>query len=154
VTWQGNRQRYFKTWRSTKLEEGPMLIEGSSPWLRLCRPDSVAKMFSVKTGCFMQKLHQKWKMLIFKINNFKITGLYATTVNKQWANFKMSHKSLFGRNHTKPTNTLIRIIKSSLKADGTLSNHFTSKRLIACTFHVKKCRRFLNALHGIRAIDY
>ena len=44
-----------------KLEEDPMLSEQSMPWLRLCRPDSVATMLSVKDGFFMEKLHQKYK---------------------------------------------------------------------------------------------
>jgi hypothetical protein len=45
------------------------------------------------------KVTSEVKILTFKVNIFQITGLYATSVNTQWENFKMPHKSLFGQNN-------------------------------------------------------
>jgi hypothetical protein len=47
----------------------------------------------------------------------------------------MSHKSLFGQNHTKPTNILLQEIKSLLKADGTHSKHLPNDQLDAQIFN-------------------
>jgi hypothetical protein len=153
VTWQAKRRRTSK-------------LEGQQNWRMILRwpkgpcHDYAFVDLTRSPQCFLWKRDASCKSYIRNKNynlyhkHFQITGLYATSVNMQWANFEISHKSLFGQNHTKLTDTLIWIIKSSLKAGGTHSNHCNSKGLIAYISHFKKCRRFLLALHGIRAIDY
>jgi hypothetical protein len=145
VTWQGKTQRNFKTWRSKHWKK--ILRWSNSSW-----HDYVFVDLTRSPQCFLWKMGSSCKSYVRNINvnlyykHFQFTGSYDTSVNTQWANFKMSHKSLFGQNHgpnhTKPTNILLRKTKSSLKAGGTHRKHLANNQLHAQIFNT-----FITALY-------